>query len=120
MIYFIQFLINTKLKCNFPRGILASCSGTQQIFKRMAQNEPEGASLCKKSRGPLSTEIEIFFLIPYLKIIGRIEQTSGLAMSSKACQKMCYFQFMINGETSERVIFKMNEDMAPPLWLQNL
>ena len=79
----------------------------------MAQNEPEGASLCKKSRGPLSTEIEIFFLIPYLKIIGRIEQTSGLAMSSKACQKMCYFQFMINGETSERVIFKMNEDMAP-------
>ena len=59
MIYFIQFLINTKLKCNFPRGILASCSGTQQIFKRMAQDEPEGASLSKKSRGPLSTKIDV-------------------------------------------------------------
>ena len=39
--------------------------------------------------------------------------TNFRSMSSKACQKMCYFQFMINGETSERVIFKMNEDMAP-------
>ena len=105
MIYFIQFLINTKLKCNFPRGILASCSGTQQIFKRMAQNEPEGASLYKKFRAheifslplSLSTEIDVstemkkkyeipffFFLIPYLKIIGRIEQTSGLCLLKHA------------------------------------
>jgi hypothetical protein len=26
---------------------------------------------------------------------------------------MCYFQFLINGEASERVIFKINYDMAP-------
>lgn len=28
---------------------------------------------------------------------------------------MCYFQFLINGEASERVIFKINEDLAPTM-----
>lgn len=47
------------LICALTRGILASCSGTQQSFKRMAQDQPEGSSLGKKSRGPPPTRIDV-------------------------------------------------------------
>lgn len=59
-IYIIHFRISAVwMNCIFIRGISASCSGTHQISKRMAQGQPEGASIGKKSRGQPPTRIEV-------------------------------------------------------------
>jgi len=34
-------------------------------------------------------------------------------MPPNVYQKMCYFQFLINGEASERLIFEIFDEMAP-------
>ncbi|XP_046636708.1 uncharacterized protein LOC124315225 [Daphnia pulicaria] len=82
---------------------LPSCSGTH---KRMAQNQPQGASTSKKFREQPPTLIEIE------KKTG--QETNEKLKMPNICPRKCYFQFRINDEeASERVIFELYDDMAP-------
>lgn len=100
----------------------------QKSSKRSADSkDPNDSTVSKKLRSPTtietvmekhltheSSERYIVFTIYCNKVmIKRVYLTRFRLNASSNGRKMCYFQFRIDDQPSERVIFEVNDEFAP-------
>ncbi|XP_057367393.2 uncharacterized protein LOC130688430 [Daphnia carinata] len=83
-----------------------SCSGMQQSSKRLVDDPGAETASLKKCRGIPATRFDVV-MEKHLTY----ESSEKLKPSSNGT--MCYFQFLIDDQPSERVILKVDDQLAP-------
>ncbi|KZS12693.1 Uncharacterized protein APZ42_022797 [Daphnia magna] len=78
----------------------------QQSSKRLANNQDPDTTSLKKSRwGPPTTIDEV--------LEKQLTHETSKRLKPSSNGSMCYFQFLIDNQPSERVIFKLDDQLAP-------
>ncbi|KAI9562612.1 hypothetical protein GHT06_010066 [Daphnia sinensis] len=83
-----------------------SCSGMQQRSKRLADNQDAGTRSLKKCRWMPPTRIDVV-------MEKHLTHESRERLKTSANGLMCYFRFLIDDKPSERVIFELDDQLAP-------